>query len=395
MKKIVVAMDSMKGCLDSYHASLWVATGLHEEYPDSEIFFTPVSDGGEGMMAMVAFGRNDIEFCECKVVSPLGEGMEASWLMIDNKEERCAYIDFASAGGLTLVPDEQRNPLYSTSYGVGQMIGDAVRKGVSDIRLGLGGSATVDAGLGALQALGLRLLDKNRRELTRPFKGGMLGDVADIEFTDEFRRKTDGLKLTLLCDVKAPLTGEYGAANVFGPQKGANAHDVEILENGMENVRRLIIEKTGIDLNLYPGSGAAGGAAGGLMALAGGEIRRGASTLLDMSDFEKDIEGADLIITGEGGSDRQTLMGKLPFEILRRGKMKNIPVWLVSGRIADDKALSEAGFERIICINSPDVVWRSNTVGRDPMDPDVAAQRLSSVLSPDDLWMHGSCVPTK
>lgn len=121
------------------------------------------------------------------------------------------------------------------------------------------------------------------------------------------------------------------------------------------------------------------------MALAGGEIRKGASTLLDLSGFDDEIEGVDLIITGEGSSDRQTLMGKIPFEILQRGKSRNIPVWLVAGRVRDREALLKAGFERIICINSPDIVWRSETIGRDPMDPDVAARRLSSMLNKDDF----------
>lgn len=385
MKKILVAMDSMKGCLDSYRASQWVAIGMQEAFPESEVVFTPVSDGGEGMSQMVACGRQDIGFCGCRVTSPLGDEIEAEWLMLDGEDERCAYIEFASAGGLTLVAEDLRNPLDTTSYGVGRMIKDAIKNGIRDIRLGLGGSATVDAGLGVLQALGLCLLDKNGRELPRPFIGRMLSEVADIEFTESFKEKIAGLKLTLLCDVEAPFTGEKGAARVFGPQKGADEEDVEILEEGMERVRRLIFEKTGIDLNHVPGSGAAGGAAGGLAALAGAQVRKGASTLLDIIGFDNDIEGVDLIVTGEGSSDRQTLMGKLPFEILQRGKKKNIPVWLAAGRIADKEALHEAGFKRIICINSPDIVRRSNTVGENPMDPVVAARRLSSIMEEDEV----------
>ncbi|MDE6554084.1 MAG: glycerate kinase [Muribaculaceae bacterium] len=383
MKKILVAMDSMKGCLDSYRASQWVAIGMQEAFPESEVVFTPVSDGGEGMEQMVACGRQDIEICDCKVNSPLGVEINAEWLMIKDKVERCAYIEFASAGGLTLVDEENRNPLDTTSYGVGQMIRDAIKKGIYDIRLGLGGSATVDAGLGALQALGLRLLDKNGRDLPRPFKGRMLADVGDIELTDDFKKKINNLELTLLCDVEAPFTGECGAANVFGPQKGAKDEEVKMLEEGMDNIRKLIIEKSGIDLNLIPGSGAAGGAAGGLVAFVGAKIKKGASTLLDLIGFDNDIEGVDLIITGEGSSDRQTLMGKIPYEILQRGKKKNIPVWLVAGRVRDREALHEAGFERIFCINSPDVVSRSGTLGQGPMDPYVAARRLSSIIKPD------------
>lgn len=381
MNKIVVAMDSMKGCLDSYHASLWVAVGLQEAWSEANVVFTPVSDGGEGMSQMVATGQKGVEFCDCHVKDPLGNSIEAKWLMVNNNGVRSAYIDFASAGGLTLVPEKLRNPLNTTSYGVGQMIKDAINKGMRDIRLGLGGSATVDAGLGALQALGLRLMDTDGNELSRPFRGAMLSDVANIEFSDDFKRKTADIKLTLLCDVRAPFTGKEGAAHIFGPQKGASDEDVKILEEGMENIRKLIYKKTGIDLNTKPGSGAAGGAAGGLLALAGGEIKKGASTLLDLTGFDDDIEGVDLIVTGEGSSDSQTLMGKIPFEILQRGKRKGIPVWLVAGRVADKQALLDAGFERVICINSPDIVARSGTIGKNPMDAEVAARRLASIIN--------------
>ncbi len=167
---------------------------------------------------------------------------------------------------------------------------------------------------------------------------------------------------------------------MFGPQKGADTAGVELLEKGMEKVRKVILRKTAIDLNQFPGSGAAGGAAGSFMTLAGGRIVPGASTLLDLTGFDKDIEDADLIITGEGSSDIQTLMGKIPFEILQRGKHKNVPVWLVAGRIRDREALADAGFEKIICINSPDIVERSATIGKDPMDPDVASRRLGAII---------------
>ncbi len=381
MKSILVAMDSMKGCLDSYHASLWVAAGVQDAFPDAEVRFRPVSDGGEGMSDMVSYSTHKTERIEMVVSGSLGKNVTAEAI----KTGSCVYLDFASAAGLTLVEEKKRNPMDTTSYGVGQMINKMIKSGISDIRIGLGGSGTVDAGLGALQALGLRLLDEKGCELSRPFKGGMLADVADIELTEDFKRKISNLKLTLFCDVEAPFTGIEGAARVFGPQKGADETEVDILEKGMERIRMLVLDKTGIDLNSKPGSGAAGGAAGGLMALVGGEIKRGASALLDLTDFDADIEGADLIITGEGGSDRQTLMGKIPYEILLRGMHRNIPVWLVAGRIRDKEALLDAGFEKIICINSPDIVQRSGTLGMNPMDPAVAEKRLSSIVINDEL----------
>ena len=370
--KVVVAMDSMKGCLDSYQASLAIKQGLQEAFPGIEVMLRPVSDGGEGMTAMIAYGRSDFSESSCVVTGPVCECVTAKWIMQASE----AYIDFASGAGLTLVDEMRRDPLQTTSYGVGEMIDAALKSGKYSVKLGLGGSGTVDGGLGALQALGLRLLDKNGGELPKPFKGGMLRELEDFELTDLFKEKVGRLKLTLLCDVEAPFTGINGAARVFGPQKGADEAGVEQLEAGLEKLRRLILKKTGINLNEHPGTGAAGGAAGGLMALAGGVIRKGASTLLDLTGFEGEIAGADLIITGEGGSDRQTLMGKIPYEILQRGKRKGIPVWLVAGRVSDREQLETAGFERVISINSSEIVERSGTIGQNPLDPSVASQRL-------------------
>lgn len=380
MKNVLVAMDSMKGCLSSYYASLYVAGGMEEACPGVKAVFLPVSDGGEGMVETVANGFRSGEYCFCMVSGPLGVEVEAKWHRHRDEVGWHACMEFAAASGLPLIEKDKRNPLNTSSYGVGQMINDALKSGIHDVMLGLGGSATVDAGLGALQALGLRLLDSNGRDLPRPFTGGMLSDVSDIKFPESFKEKTAKLKLTLLCDVDAPFTGERGAAREFGPQKGADEKEVEILEKGMEHLRKLIIDKTGTDLNQVPGSGAAGGSGGGLVALAGALIKKGAPTLLDLIGFDNDLEGVDLIITGEGSSDRQTLMGKLPYEILQRGKKKNIPVWLVAGRIKDSEALLEAGFQRLICINSPEIVACSKTVGKDPMNPDVASERLCAIF---------------
>ncbi|MDE7345907.1 MAG: glycerate kinase [Muribaculaceae bacterium] len=385
MKNVLVAMDSMKGCLSSYYASLYVAGGLEETHPDIKAVFLPVSDGGEGMVEMVANGLRSGDYCHCNVIGPLGEEIESKWYRYKNSAGWHASMEFAAAAGLTLIEENRRNPLHASSYGVGQMINDALKSGIYDIMLGLGGSATVDAGLGALQAMGLRLIDTEGNILPRPFTGRRLSEVADIEFTGPFKERIAKLKLTLLCDVDAPFTGAHGAPRVFGPQKGADEEEVKILEEGMEHVRKLIIEKTGIDLNQVPGSGAAGGAGGGLFALAGAHIQKGASTLLDIIGFDNELAGIDLIITGEGSSDRQTLMGKIPFEILQRGKKRNIPVLLVAGRVSDHEELLEAGFHRLICINSPDIVWRSNTIGKDPLDPAVASDRLCSIFKAYDF----------
>lgn len=342
--KIVVAIDSMKGCLSSLEASEAFAAGFAAASPEADITVIPVADGGEGTAAAIAYARQNLERRICIVTGPMGKPVEACWWM--DYRSRTAFMDMASASGLTLVPENERNPLITTSAGTGELILDAIKAGASEIVVGMGGSATVDGGKGACEAL------------------------ADAD--------TCRVTIRLACDVTAPFTGENGAAHVFGPQKGASPEDVEILERRLENIRREIIEKYGLDLNEVPGSGAAGGCAGALMTFAGAKIENGAALVLDAAGFDKIISDADLIITGEGSADSQTLMGKLPYEILRRGAQRRIPVWLVAGQIKDSEALLEAGFSRIIDINSQQNEIFSHTRGMNPLKSEVAKARLRS-----------------
>ena len=350
MKRIVVAIDSMKGCLDSLSASKALTEGLManagsvgktermivdaegaskaeamgEMHDKVEAIYVPVADGGEGTAEALSYSDGRFARQQSTVLGPLGTEIVAEWYY--DAESATAFIDMSAAAGLVLIDESRRNPLNTTSYGVGQLLMEAASKGARKILLGLGGSAIVDAGLGACQALGVNLFDTGNHLLPYPFTGKMLPLVKDFNIEQSFAERY-GLDLLLLCDVTAPFTGERGAAQVFGPQKGAGPEEVAYLEKGMENVRELILSRLGIDLNTVAGSGAAGGMAGGLMALAGGEIREGAPLLLDAIGFDAIIEGANLIITGEGSSDSQTLMGKLPFEILQRGQRKNRQVW--------------------------------------------------------------------
>ncbi len=356
MKKVVVAMDSMKGCLDSLSASRALADGISQQFEGAEVVCVPVADGGEGTAEAMAFGNSRFVKQNSVVTGPLGEEVAAEWYW--DEGNGIAVMDMAAVAGLALVDESRRDPLKASTYGVGELIMEAVAKGAKKILLGLGGSATVDGGMGAVRALTQEQSDALIEKI----------GIEDVE-------------LDLLCDVAAPFTGERGAARIFGPQKGASAEDVEMLEERLDEIRRKVMESRGIDLNEFPGSGAAGGLAGGLIAFAGGKIVKGASTVLDAIGFDDIIDGADLIITGEGSSDRQTLMGKIPFEILQRGKRKEVPVWLVAGKVSDEENLLQAGFKRVICINSEDVVVRSGTVGENPMNPDVAKCRLSSILN--------------
>lgn len=367
--KVVVAIDSMKGCLGSAEASEACAGGVRDALTGAEVIAVPVADGGEGTAAAIAFSDKAIVRKNSKVSGPDGAMIYAEWWM--DAEKTTAYIDLAAAAGLALVPEEKRNPLTATTFGVGQLIMSAVEDGARHIVLGLGGSATVDGGMGACEALGVRF--------------GV--DDIDLSHVDTRIKETD---LYLACDVTAPFTGENGAARVFGPQKGATPAEVELLEERLVNLRLLILRQFGIDLNGVPGSGAAGGCAGGLMALAGGKIRKGAGLVLDSIGFDRIIAGAGLIVTGEGSADRQTLMGKLPFEILRRGKKFGIPVALVAGRISDGEALKGAGFAAVIDINSEANARMSGTEGKEALDAGVASRRLRTSLQASGLRMESA-----
>lgn len=371
-----MAIDSMKGCLSSIAASEAFAEGVRKVLPDADVVAIAVADGGEGTAYAIAMGKEGARRITSRVTGPLGNAVEAEWWLDEGGSE--AYIDMASAAGLTLTDEDQRNPMLTTSYGAGELIMEAAKHNVKHIILGLGGSATVDGGLGACQALGIRLLDSEGNIIKTPFTGGMLNQVAEADLSG-LDYKLKDLKLSLACDVVSPLTGEYGAARVFGPQKGASPDDVRLLDDGLEKLRQLAVRKVGIDLNEVSGSGAAGGMAGGLMAFAGGKIEKGAPLVLDTIGFDNLIEEADVIATGEGSSDAQTLMGKIPFEILQRGLKSGIPVLLLAGKIADENALYEAGYTKIVDINSSENIEKSHTEGEEAMNPATAGRRLKSV----------------
>lgn len=375
MRKIIVAFDSMKGCLSSRDASAAFAQGVRNVDSEAQVLVVPVADGGEGTARVLAEAAGLTAPLYSSVCGPMGDEVYAEWWFDDNS--RTAYIDMAQASGLTLVDKSGRNPLCATSHGFGELIAKALDRGASSIVVGLGGSATVDGGSGACQALGVRFFDKGKTLIRSYMDGSRLSSVTDIDVSRLDSRLRD-VCLTLVCDVVNRLTGVGGAAEVFAPQKGASADDVTLLDNGLENFRNLIFRKFGVDLNCIPGSGAAGGCAGGLMALAGGVIREGAPLVLDALHFGSLLEGASAVVTGEGASDSQTLMGKLPCAILRFGLKAHVPVALVAGVIKDRERLEKAGFSPVIHINSPEIIAASHTSGGIDTDAAIAARRLQA-----------------
>jgi len=347
--KIVVAPVAFKGSLSAAEAAGAIAAGIRRVAPRSEVVICPMADGGEGTVeALVVSSKG--RFSRAKVTGPLGEPVEATFGFID--EGRTAVIEMASASGLPLVAPERRNPLLTTTYGTGELIALALDAGVKKIIVGVGGSATVDGGVGMAQALGVRFLDARGGEVGRG--GRELGRIASIEMSGLDARLKE-VEIEVACDVDSPFTGPAGAARVYGPQKGATPEMVELLESGLEHLRRIIEREKGMDLNALKGAGAAGGLAGGFAAFLGAKLRAGTEIVLEATHLEEKMAGADLTFTGEGEVNEQTLRGKGPLAVIRTARPLNVPVIFLAGSLGKGwERLHEEGEIALFSIlNSP------------------------------------------
>jgi glycerate kinase len=327
MKKIIVAIDSFKGCLTSAEANQAASEGVSSKMPEAEVVQVPVSDGGEGWLEAFKAAMGG-QLVKVSVKDPLMRSIVAQYLI----QGEMAVIEIAKASGLTLLSPEERNPMVATSYGTGQLIVDAVKRGCKHIIVGLGGSATSDSGIGMLRAI-----------IDSFAKHGSWDDVHEL----------DDVRFTIATDVTNPLCGENGAAHVFGPQKGATHEQVLALDARAKRFVEVSANHLGRDCQNMPGAGAAGGLGYAFLQYMNAECCSGIDLLLDTIHFDDILLDADLVITGEGSADRQTLMGKLPFGILQRTKKYDVPVMLIAGRIADEQILLDAGFSRVACINPP------------------------------------------
>jgi len=346
--KVIIAIDSFKGCLTSKEANEAAAEGIRRVYPDAEIVEVPVSDGGEGYMEAfhAAIGGRLVDVV---VRDPLMRPITAKYLLHDEM----AVIEIAQASGLTLLTKEERNPMVATSYGTGQLVADAVRKGAKHIIVGLGGSATSDAGIGMLRAL-----------IDAFVKHGQWDDIEVLK----------DVSFTIASDVKNPLYGENGAAHVFAPQKGATPDMVPRLDERARKFAELSAKHFGYDRSQMAGAGAAGGLGYAFLQYLNAKSMSGIQLLLDTIRFKEMVRDADLIITGEGSADRQTLMGKLPMGILEQSGP--VPVYLIAGRISDREELLSAGFARVDCINPPGITLE------EAMRKEVAQQNIRNVFQP-------------
>ncbi len=324
--KIVIAPDSFKESLTALEAAEAIAEGLRMIWPEANLLLVPMADGGEGTVQAVVDAMQG-ELRETEVQGPLGQPTLAQWAYIP--KEKTAVLEMAEASGLELIPLEERNPKLTSTYGTGELILATLDAKVERILIGLGGSATVDGGMGALAALGIRFFDAEGSELTP--SGAALSSIARINI-DALDPRLKTVELAIACDVNNPLLGEKGASAIYAPQKGASRSEVGLLESGMTNWAKYLPEEV---VNA-PGSGAAGGLAAGLLAFIGGKMLSGADFIAKLVDLDGALNGADLVITGEGAINEQTVHGKTPIGVAQRAKC---PVVALTGALGE-------GFEK-------------------------------------------------
>jgi len=323
---VLIAVDSFKGSLSSLKAGEAITLGIKRVFPEATTEILPMADGGEGTVeAIVGAGKG--ELLNATVTSPLGGKVEAHFGRLPNGT---VVLEMAAASGLPLVPKDQRNPLITTTRGTGELIRAALDLNPPEILIGIGGSATNDGGAGMAQALGVRLLDQEGKELGPG--GGALAQLHKIDLSglDPRLAKT---KITVMCDVDNPLCGPRGASAVYGPQKGATPEMVQTLDRNLNHFAQKIHEQLGLDLKDVPGAGAAGGLGMGLMAFTGARLKAGVEAVLDTVNFNAMVEKADIVITGEGRIDGQSVFGKVPMGIARRAVQYQKPVLAIVGSI--------------------------------------------------------------
>lgn len=329
--KIVIAPDSFKESLTAKEVCSAVQTGFQKALPHATFTHLPIGDGGEGTVQSVV-DATDGEMISLTVRGPLGEDVKAFYGLTG--DGKTAVIEMAAASGLHLVSRDKRNPLVTTSYGTGELILNALDHGVERIVLGLGGSATNDGGAGMAQALGVKLFDRNGNGLSPG--GQALGELASID-ASELDHRLATVTIEAACDVTNPLTGRSGASAVFGPQKGATEAVVNVLDHCLAHYANVIERDLGRSVNHVPGAGAAGGLGAGIVAFLDGQLRSGIDLVLDVIKFEDHMIGADLVITGEGRIDSQTIHGKAPVGVAKRAKAvhNHVPVIAIAGSIGE------------------------------------------------------------
>lgn len=340
--KFLFASDSFKGSLSSQKTAELLAKAAREIFPDCQCDSIVVADGGEGTTAAVLAATNGKKL-PVQVHGPFWEDITSNYGMLD---ENRAVMEMAAASGLPLVPEEKRDPRYTTSYGTGEMIADALRRGFRDISIAIGGSATNDGGIGCIRALGGKFLDENNQELKGCGEDLMKIRKIDLSGLNPLIKEC---KFTVMCDVTNPLCGKDGATYTFGRQKGATSEIQNDLEAGMCNYRDIIKEQFDLDMDNIPGSGAAGGLGTALMVFLNGTLKSGIETVLDLVDFDEHLKDVDIVVTGEGATDWQSVFGKVMQGVGVHCKKRHIPAVAIVGSMGSGaEDIFDYGIESII-----------------------------------------------
>ena len=343
--KILIAPQAFKGSISALDAATAMSEGVRRIAPDAEVATIPVADGGDGTLETLIEGsRGRIHRIE--VTGPLGERRSAEWGAMGDGVT--AVIEMARTSGLALVPDNKRNPLITTTYGLGEAMRQAMEVGYRRFIIGIGGSATNDAGAGMAQALGIKLLDGTGNDLS--FGGAALADLRRIDMSGLDSCIAE-CEFMVACDVNNPLTGQTGASAIYGPQKGATAEMIEELDAALTHFAEVVKRDIGVEISDVPGSGAAGGLGGGLIAFVKGQLRAGVDIVLDTVRLDDYLLGCDLVFTGEGSMDHSTIYNKAPVGVAERAKRRGIPVVGISGSLgAGYQDVHEHGIDALATI---------------------------------------------
>lgn len=371
--KIVLAPDKFKGSLSSFEVCRAMMQGIGQVSEKIKVVLFPMADGGDGFAPVLHYYLKTKEIV-CQTVDPLFRPMEAKYQW--NADTKSAIIETASASGLVLLSDEEKNPSISSTMGTGMMIRHAIDLGAKEIILGLGGTATNDAGIGILSALGFQFLDENDQLL--PPIGNSLVSIRKIEAPAHLPE----IKFRLACDVTNPLFGPQGAAFIYSPQKGADKNMVQQLDKGLENFAAVVAQQTHKDVSSLPGTGAAGGIAAGLMGFFPVQLEKGIDMLIEVSQIEKELTGTDLIFTGEGKIDMQTKEGKVAGSIGLLAKKNKIPCIALCGILdIDEKAVTDLGLTGAYAIGDKSMSMAESISNAAMLVAEKTKQLVSAVYS--------------
>ncbi|MEB2356897.1 glycerate kinase [Bacillus pumilus] len=373
--KIVIAPDSFKESLSAYETACAIERGFHAILPDAEYIKLPMADGGEGTVQSLvdATGGYIINHV---VTGPLGDPVDAFFGMLGDGET--AVIEMAAASGLHLVPQEKRNPLLTTSRGTGELMLAALDQGAKHVIIGLGGSATNDGGVGMMQGLGAAFFDQAGQELSPG--GGALHQLASIDLTG-LDPRLQSVRLEAACDVDNPLTGERGASAVFGPQKGADEEMVQVLDKNLAHFAQIAEKQFNVSFEDAEGAGAAGGLGASLLGFLHADLQRGIDIVLKAVQFNDVIKEADLVVTGEGRIDQQTIYGKTPIGVAKAAKQYHLPVIGIAGSLSKDSAVvHEHGIDALFSI-VPGVTSLSEAMRDGAIHVERTARNIAAVIS--------------